>query len=260
MAVVEQRARFPHERQQQMINLILARRRIGTAELAATLSISLPTARRDLLTLEQAGLVQRIHGGVTLRGGDKDSDAEPLFLEKLRVRQNLKLRIADAAAAEVTNRAVVLLDSGTTTMAIARALAGRPVTIVTSDLKAAEAAANGATEVHIIGGKVRNGYYSLVGNWALNALASIRADIFFLAADAVDADGVTTSTFEEAEVKRAAQAQAKRTILVADSGKIGASAFAAVCPLETIDLFISDRGADAPLAPFKDKFREVRLV
>lgn len=260
MAVIEQRARFPHERQQQMINLILERRRIGTAELAAALSISLPTARRDLLTLEQAGLVQRIHGGVTLRGGGNENDAEPLFLEKLRVRQNLKLRIADAAAAEVANRSVVLLDSGTTTMAIARALAGRPVTIVTSDLKAAEAAASGATEVHIIGGKVRNGYYSLVGNWALNALSSIRADVFFLAADAVNADGVTTSTFEEAEVKRAAQAQAKRTILVADNGKIGTSAFAAVCPLETIDLFISDRGADVPLAPFKHKFREVRLV
>lgn len=252
--------RFPHERHQQMIDLIMERKRVGTGELAAALGISLPTVRRDLVVLEQAGLVSRTHGGVAVRGGGGEHDAEPLFLEKVRVRQNLKLRIAEAAAAEVENRKVVLLDSGTTTLAIARALAGRPITVVTVDLKTAEAAATGATEVHVVGGKVRNGYYSVIGNWALNTLKSIRADMFFLGADAIDEDGVTTSTFEEAEVKRVAMEQARRTVLVADHGKIGNHSFSKVCPLDAVDLFITDRAAEPMIAHYRHKFSEVRLV
>ena len=248
----EHRSRFPHERHQQMIDLIVELKRVGTTELAAKMGISLPTVRRDVAVLEQAGLVSRTHGG--------ESTTEPLFLEKLRVHQNLKTRFGAAAAATVDNNKVVILDSGTTSLAIARELAGRPVTVVAMDLKVAEAAASGATEVHVLGGRIRNGYYSIVGSWMADALKGIRADVFFMAADAIDETGVTNSTLDEAEVKRAAIAQAARTTLVADHSKLNLHSFVSVCPLDAVNLFITDRGAEPLLGPYRDKFADIQVV
>ncbi len=253
------RTRFPHERHQQMLDLIVDLKRVGTTELASRLGISLATIRRDLSVLEQAGLVARTHGGVVARGVG-ESITEPLFLEKLRVHQNLKQRIGVAAAATVENKKVVILDSGTTALAVARALAGRPLTIVTMDLKVAEAAASGDTEVHLVGGRVRNGYFSIVGAWVADALKDIRADTFFLAADAIDETGITNSTQDEAQTKRIAIAQATRTVLVADHSKLNTRSFTAVCPLEAVDLFITDTDAEPLLTPYRGRFGAIQTV
>jgi DeoR/GlpR family transcriptional regulator of sugar metabolism len=255
----ELRSRFPHERLQQMIDLIVELKRVGTTELAAKMGISLPTVRRDVAVLEQAGLVSRTHGGVVARGIG-ESATEPLFLEKLRVHQNLKMRIGAAAAATVDNNKVVILDSGTTSLAVARELAGRPVTVLAMDLKVAEAAAVGATEVHVLGGRVRSGYYSIVGSWAADALKGIRADIFFLSADAIDEAGITNSMLDEAEAKRAAIAQAARTTLIADHNKLNMRSFIPVCPLDAVSLFITDRGAEPLLGLYRDKFANIQVV
>ncbi len=253
------RHRFPQKRQRQMIDVIVERKRVSTADLSAQLGISLPTVRRDLAVLEQAGLVTRTHGGVVARGAGEDG-TEPLFLEKVRQNQNLKQRIGQAAAALLADGQAALLDSGTTAMATARALAGRRVTIVTMDLKVAEAASVGATEVHIVGGRVRNGYFSLVGNWAKDALASIQADICFLAADALDHNGITTATFEEAEAKRIAMSRAKRIVAISDHSKFGKRAFAEVCGLDAIDELVTDRGGEALVAPYRALIPVIRLV
>ncbi|WP_025029905.1 DeoR/GlpR family DNA-binding transcription regulator [Nitratireductor aquibiodomus] len=251
--------RFPQKRQQQMIDVIIERKRVSNADLSAILDISLPTVRRDLAVLEQAGVVTRTHGGVVARGVGEDA-TEPLFLEKVRQNQNLKQRIGQAAAAKVLDGQVVLLDSGTTALATAHALAGRRVTIVAIDLKVAEAASVGATEVHIVGGRVRNGYFSLVGNWAKEALSSIRADICFLAADAVDHDGITTATFEEAETKQKAIQRAKRIVVITDHGKFGKRAFAQVCGLDAIDELITDRGGADLVASYRPLIPAITLV
>ena len=86
------RPRFPHERQQQMIEVIRERRHVGTAELAGLLDISLPTVRRDLTILEKAGIVSRTHGGVVAKEATGVAP-EPLLLEKLRHNQGAKRRI-----------------------------------------------------------------------------------------------------------------------------------------------------------------------
>ncbi|WP_292897981.1 DeoR/GlpR family DNA-binding transcription regulator [Nitratireductor sp.] len=251
--------RFPQKRQQQMIDLIVDRKRVSNADLSAILGISLPTVRRDLVVLEQAGVVTRTHGGAVARGVGEDG-TEPLFLEKLRQNQSLKQRIGQAAAGKVLDGQVVLLDSGTTALATAHALAGRRVTVVAIDLKVAEAASIGATEVHIVGGRVRNGYFSLVGNWSKDALSSIKADICFLAADAVDHEGVTTATFEEAETKRIAMERSKRVVVITDHSKFGKRAFAQVCGLEAVDELITDRGGTDTVASYRALIPAITLV
>jgi DeoR/GlpR family transcriptional regulator of sugar metabolism len=241
--------RFPQDRQRRMYDLVVEHRRLSTSELAGLLDISLPTIRRDLTVLEQAGLISRTHGGVMAQGaGDI---AEPLFLEKLRLRQNLKRRIADKAAAMVEDGDVVILDSGTTALAIARLLAGRPVAVVALDLKVAEAAAVGATDVRIVGGRLRNGYFSITGEGVAAELAGLRADLFFLSADAIDEDGVSNTTVEEADVKRAALTAARRSVLVADHSKLGQRGPVPVCGLAAVEGFITDRTADGRIDPYR---------
>lgn len=231
--------RFPHKRQRRMIDVIFERTRISTSELATFLGVSLPTVRRDLAVLEQAGVVARTHGGV-IALGEGENGAEPLFLEKLRQGQALKQRIGQAAAERLKDGQVCLIDSGTTALATARALAGRQLTVITMDLKVAEAASVGNTEVHIVGGRIRNGYFSLVGPWAKEALKGIRADICFLTADAIDEDGISTTTFDEAEIKRLAMSRSKLSIAIVDHTKFGKRAFAEVCDLNAVDELITD--------------------
>ena len=148
-----------------MAQLIAERGQLTIGELAERFGISGPTARRDLSVLSRAGLAARTHGGALAPGSR--SSQEPLFLEKLRRHDAAKARIGIAAASHVLDGDKVLLDSGTTALAAARALAGRRVHVVAMDLKVAEAAAVGETCVSLVGGELRNGYYSIVGPWAL---------------------------------------------------------------------------------------------
>jgi len=120
----EARTRFPQERHRQMMDVIADAKRIGTSDLAGIMGVSLPTLRRDLITLEQAGLILRIHGGVVARGAG-EGVAEPMFLEKLRISQSAKARIGEAAAAYVANNSTVILDSGTTALSVARVRVGQ---------------------------------------------------------------------------------------------------------------------------------------
>ncbi|WP_293722422.1 DeoR/GlpR family DNA-binding transcription regulator [Stappia sp.] len=251
------RPRFPHERQQQMIEVIRERRHVGTAELAGLLDISLPTVRRDLTILEKAGIVSRTHGGVVAKEATGVAP-EPLLLEKLRHNQGAKRRIGAEAASRVNDGQIVLLDAGTTALAVAQALAGRRVTVVALDLKVAEAAAVGRTDVLVVGGQVRNGYYSLTGTWARQTLASLRADIYFLGADGVAGTSLSATTFDDAEIKRVAMECCERTIAVVDHTKFATRSVAEVCDLGSLDELISDR--DLGILPPAMMERIVRLT
>lgn len=223
-----------------MGNLILERGHVSVDELIDLFSVSGPTIRRDLAFLVQAGIAVRTHGGVT--AASRSGGHEPLFMEKLRRQQSAKSCIARAAARHIDDGMRVVLDSGTTCLALARLIAGRPVTIVALDIKTSEAAATGETEVVAIGGRLRNGYFSVVGDEAVAAVAmQEEADIFFLSADAVDRQGISNVTLEEASVKQAAIARARRTILVADHTKLDLREKADVCAWNSIDIFITDR-------------------
>lgn len=241
--------RFPQERHRRVADLILDRGHVSVAELIDIFGVSGPTIRRDLAFLMRAGIVVRTHGGVTT--ANRSGGHEPLYMEKVRRQQTAKSCIASAAANHVGDGMRIVLDSGTTCLALARLLAGRPLSIVALDIKISEAAATGQTEVVAIGGRLRNGYFSVVGNQAVSAIATQEeADIFFLSADAVDRNGVSNVTAEEVGVKQAAMARARKTILVTDHTKLDRREGADVCSWSAIDRFITDRHPAA--APYED--------
>src|SRR5579864_5730605 len=172
-------------------------------EVARILQISIVTARRDLDTLGRLGLVHRTHGGaLPLRMGTAQ---EPPFAVKSRQMRSEKERIAMKAAEMVSEGATIILDSGTTMLAFARSLRNRHFTAVALDLCVAQSLAERpAVEVLLPGGQIRNGLFSMIGPWTEQALDGIYADLFFMAADAIDLSGVTNSTVEEAAIKRLA--------------------------------------------------------
>ncbi|MDI6772331.1 MAG: DeoR/GlpR family DNA-binding transcription regulator [bacterium] len=246
------------ERQERIRRHLEARGGMRTSEIAEALSISLATARRDLKELAARGIVERTHGGaLPSRLG---AAQEPPFAVKAERMRAEKERIAERAAHLVPEGSTVVLDSGTTTLALARRLAGRRLTIIALDLPGANAAARGETDVWLTGGKVRSGLYSLIGRWTEETLRTVHADFFFLAADAVDLLVVSNSTVEEAAVKGLAMNASEVTILVADHSKFGRRAMARVCALTDLDRLITDRGIGSLEADLRERVKYVEVV
>ncbi|OTA41509.1 MAG: hypothetical protein A6D92_06075 [Symbiobacterium thermophilum] len=161
------------------------------------------------------------------------------------------MAIARVAAGMVHDGASIILDAGTTTLEIARLLKDRRnLTVVTNAYPiAAELADAPGVEVIVTGGTVRGRTLALVGPLAEQALQQVNVDIAFLGTNGIDIErGLTTPTTAEASVKRRMIAAARKVVVVADSSKAWRVAFAAVAPISSIHMLISDRGLDPRLA------------
>jgi DeoR family transcriptional regulator, fructose operon transcriptional repressor len=254
---------LPEVRRQRLLELVRHRKSITTQDLVAALGASSATVRRDMAILEDLNLLKRSHGGAvkletnTHLQEQANADYEPAFQEKVAHGRAAKERIAQVAADLVADGSTILLDSGTTSLALAQRLAGRRITVVALDLKVAEAAAHNQTEVLIIGGRVRSGLFSVVGPWTDAALQALTFDIFFLGTDAIDAQGVTNSALDEARVKSLAIQSAKQTVVIADHSKFNQRKMARVCDLAQIDILITNEAARPVIASYADKFRRL---
>lgn len=243
-----------------MLELVRKRKSITTTELVNELASSAATVRRDMAILEDLNLLKRSHGGaIALESGKAPygQDYEPGFQEKMAQSRTAKDRIAQVAAKLVEDGTTILLDSGTTALALAQQLAGRRITVIAVDLKVAEAAAHSQTEVLIVGGRVRQGLFSVVGPWTDSALEALAVDVFFLGADAIAEQGVTNSALDEARVKSLAIQCAKRCVVIADHTKFNLRKMAPVCALDQIDVLVTDEASRAALQPYEARFKSV---
>jgi DeoR/GlpR family transcriptional regulator of sugar metabolism len=206
--------------------------------------------------------VARTHGGVVAREAAREEAGDPDLLANRQLRKDAdaRRRIALEAARRVNDGGVVLLDAGATARALAGALAGREVTVVTMDLKVAEAAATGRTLVHLVGGLVRNDHFSLSGSWARQMLADMRADVFFFSPQGLAGPDFGARTCEDAELKRAAMERSGRTIALAEANTFTAGVFAPVCPAGAVSEIISDRALKALPDALNGSVRRLTLV
>jgi len=213
--------------------------RAQVGELAARLGVSEMTVRRDLRDLERYGKLTRVHGGAVSVASERP------FAEIEVEHYDAKDRIGAAAAALVRDGQTVMLDIGTTALQVARHLRGRSVTVITTNLAAYdELIGEASVELVLVGGNVRRNYRSLVGVLAEDALRQLRADVVFLGASGIDADGaVDDTTMVEVPIKRAMLAAATRRVLVADSSKFGMRGVVRVCGIEDVDVLITDEQA-----------------
>lgn len=233
----------PEHRRRQLIDHLREHGVANVAQMATDLGVSVSTVRRDLLVLEDQGWLQRTHGGAVLPA--ICASFEPSYAEKLTSMAAAKRAIARLAASHVADGAVVILDSGSTTLAVAVELKRRRrLTVITTDLRIAEALSGvQGFEVIVVGGRIRPGFNAIVGPLAEQALQQVHANVAFLGADAIHVlRGVSNASLDEVPIKRLVIGAADRSILVADHTKFGRESLAKVADLSVFDLLITDDG------------------
>lgn len=249
------------ERRRAIIEILERDGRVLVTDMARKFDTSQVTIRKDLEVLHAHGLVHRTHGGAL--PSREGALADPTLREKEKLRRREKLRIAASAAAQVQEGQVVILDSGTTTTAIARALRNfHNITIITNAVNIAAELTGAPVEVILTGGTLRKNSFSLVGPIAEETLRRLNADILFLGVDGFDVHyGLSTPNLLEAKVNRVMVEVAKRTVAVCDSSKFGRRSLSLIVPPTALQEIITDRGIPkSDLKALKKIGVEVTLV
>jgi len=229
------------ERRRKIVELVQRDGRVMVKDLGRRFSTSLITIRKDLEHLHQRGLVHRAHGGAL--PVDAAALKDPTLHEKERLHRREKMRIAMAAAKLVRPGQVIILDSGTTSTAVARATRHiRNLTVITNAVNIAADLAGTGVEVILTGGTLRKNSFSLVGPLAEDSLRHVSADLLFLAVDGFDVRyGLTTPNQLEARVNRAMMQSAKTTVVVCDSSKFGKRSLSLIAPTSSVHHAITDK-------------------
>ena len=216
------------------------------AELSDRFGTSEVTTRADLDALAESRSVQRIHGGA-IANSASELPFEATTLEAAAAKRAIGL----AAASIVESGQAIILDVGTTTTAIARALLDRAdlknVVVITNALNIALALEHAIPrfEVIVTGGTLRPLQHSLVDPLAGAVLQHIHADLAFIGCSGVDPKaGITNVNLPEADIKRRMIAAAGRTIVVADGSKLGVAQHSRVAALSDIDTIITSSDAE----------------
>ncbi|WP_363339632.1 DeoR/GlpR family DNA-binding transcription regulator [Herbiconiux sp.] len=248
------------ERHERIGVVIGSRGRVTVAELAESLGVTSETVRRDLDLLERQGLLRRVHGGAV--ANTKTSLIEPTVADRVDRARGAKASIADAALALLGEgfSGSVLLDSGTTTGALAERLAGwrsadgRELIVITNSVPiAALLHLNPAIDLHLLGGTVRGVTSAAVGTTTLDQLAHLRPDIAFVGANGISAEfGLSTPDEREASVKSAMIRSARRSVALVDSTKLGDEALHRFAELRDLDTLISDQDPSGTLSAALD--------
>ncbi|MFD8685943.1 DeoR/GlpR family DNA-binding transcription regulator [Streptomyces sp. NPDC059651] len=216
---------------------------VTVGELAALTGASDMTVRRDLDHLAAQGILERQRGGartLLLRGD------EPPFAMRAHEAVDAKRRIAAEVCSLITDGETVLLDSGTTCVEVARLLRGRKVTVMPLSLQAIRLFSDPPGEARLLvpGGSPRAAEGALTGPLTLASLAALRFDTAVIGCCGLSAaEGLTAYDLDEAAVKKASIASARRVVLAADGGKLGRTAHAYVGPVTHLHTLVTDTAA-----------------
>lgn len=230
------------DRRNQIIDLITQKRTVKNSELMERFDISIETVRRDLEYLEQQGYLRRVYGGAVVNAS---LSSEPEYASRTKARSREKLAIAAEAAKLVERQDSIYLGVGTTVQNMAQYLRGaEALTVFTNALRTAvELSELPNCTVILPGGKVRPKELTVSGFPAEQNFAHFNVDKAFIGVGGVSESGVTDFHIDEASLHRQLIQNARQAIVLADSDKLGLRGVVNVCPLEDIDVVITDSGA-----------------
>lgn len=255
------------ERRARISQLVEDQGRATVLELSRLLSVSEATVRKDLAVLEREGRLLRTHGGATTGrspAAGMPSRSELAFEVREQLEVAEKTAIGRAAAELVKDGDSVGLDASTSALLVARHLKSRrELTVLTNGIRiAAELAGQPGITILMPGGALRWEAFSLVGEWGAEMLNRVHIQTAFVGAVGFTIDqGLTDVNSGEAEFKRLLVAAARDVVAVIDHTKWDRVAFTTFCPLDRIDLVITDSKAPADLVQaVRDRGIEVRSV
>jgi DeoR/GlpR family transcriptional regulator of sugar metabolism len=247
---------FKEERQARIVRILEEEQRVGVAVLSDRLLVSEETIRRDLKDLGGRGLIQKTHGGAI-----RFVSPPMPYESRLQHASQFKVAIGRAAAELVKEEESILIDSGTTALALASALRVTKARVVTNSLEVAKVIAERPEyDLTLVGGRW-DPLHQFVGSAAVEQLSRYRVDKAFLGIAGLDRElGLTGPSDEEAVVKRTMLKISQQVIALVDHTKFGRVMFAHVAPATAIDVLVTDELAD--IAAFDDfawKVVRVRL-
>jgi DeoR family transcriptional regulator, aga operon transcriptional repressor len=235
------------ERRRRILDLLERQERATVSELAQHFGVSGVTIRGDLEALSRAGALVRSHGGALRR---LDSPAELPISIKRTLHHAQKVKIGQRAAELVQPDEIVIMDSGTTTVEVARRvrlLGVKPLTVITNALNvASELASLPECRIIMLGGILRPTSLSLVGPQAEQTLKDLNADRLFIGVDGLDpVVGLTTPDVLEAQLNAMMIRVSREVVVVADSSKFNQRSLSLISRIDSVHKVVTDSGADA---------------
>ncbi len=239
------------DRHQRILSMLAANRQVSANDLADMLNVSRETVRRDLLALAETGQVNRVHGGAVL----PETRSEEPFRQRMTAKRRDKSEIARTAARLIRPGQTIMVDAGTTTAIFARELAKlSDVSVITNSLDIATTLQGAGREVLLLGGRMAADVPATVGELTLSEIRRFHADLCFSAPVAVHpAMGAFFYDLQEAEIAITMVAQARRSVLLADQGKLGETSRVRSWETGEIGTLVTNPAADADhLAAFRE--------
>ena len=225
---------------------------VSVSQIASNLSVSEMTIRRDLVALEERGLLARTHGGAVSAATSPREVfdlEEPAFKRRRHRNAREKTAIAQAAASLIGPSETIGIDVGTSTLTLAEAIVERPdLRVFTNSLRAAMVLSASKSPVYVLGGEVRNPEQSVVGSRAVGELANYNLDRVFIGVSGLIEAGFFDYSVEDSEVKRAFIARAGQVVILCDSSKFDHRSLARVCDIAGADIVVTDAPPPAHLA------------
>lgn len=227
-------------RRQQILNLLEETGTLNVGDLADRFAVSLVTIRKDLDGLESEGLLHRTFGGAVFSHRSRFNRS---FFERVQMHRQEKRAIAAAALGYIKDGDTIILDAGTTTLALAQLLKEqiKSAFIITCSVPVALELSSAGYDILLLGGIVRNKSLALLGREALTILERYRADKAFLGSSGFTAEkGHSTPNPDDAQIKEAIMRVADESYVLVDSSKYGHNCLTSFARLRDVDLTITD--------------------
>ena len=225
------------ERRNEIIKALLEHGYVEASVLAQTFRVSMETIRKDLTQLECEGVVVKEYGGARLQTSGIEQN-----LQVRMKHSEKKKQIAHTALTLLDDAKIIFMDAGSTVHELAKCMNTLPsLDIVTNSLLVWDSMDALHHNIFLTGGRKREKNVALTGNWCVNAIKSVHADICFLGTSGIlDQKGPTTHSYQVLEAKQAMIAQSDRVYVLADSDKFKESGFHTLCTWKDIDGIITD--------------------
>jgi len=235
------------ERHRIILKILGENEHVNVQELSSEMKVSEVTIRKDLKLLEDKNLLFRTHGGAS-KVNPYTNDKPVAVKERLNAEE--KQIIARTAATMIGNNDSIIIGSGTSMLALARAIHPEVrLTVITSALNVAlELSHHLNVEVLQLGGQLRQNSSSVMGPYAEQILADISCGMLFLGVDGIDMEvGLTTTSLMEARLNQKMMDAAQITVVLADSSKFGKRGLGKICQIDQIQHIITDSGISSEL-------------
>lgn len=253
----------PHERHEEIIRLVTRRGEVGVDQLAEELGVSRETIRRDLVGLDELGRLQKFHGGAKLRSvAATEIGGEGPFAARMAENLAAKRQIAKAAASLLSPGDSLFIDTGTTTVLFAEAVAGLSgLTVITNSTRIASLVSSGGdNKVFLIGGAFSMDASETVGSLAVEQIARFRARHAFLTVGALDSTGLLDFDEAETQIARAMIERVETVTVLADASKFNKRGIFEVTGWDRIQRLVTDDEPPANIAQAMEAAGAVEVI